>query len=374
MKKTTLLFALFALTLFACQDKYPDLEDGVYAEFITNKGTFVAKLYHEATPLTVSNFVDLAEGKNTMVDSAYQGKPYFDSLTFHRVIRDFMIQGGDPTGTGAGGPGYKFPDEIVDTLTHDKKGILSMANSGPATNGSQFFITLRETPHLDGRHTVFGEVVVGMEVVDSIGLVETGQNDKPVDPVVMEEVNIIKKGDVSLESFEEEMNKVEKERLVKEKERQAKEEALRGVKEETASYFTELKKEAEELPSGLQMVFIEKGDGEQPKQGQSVLVDYEGYLTDGTLFDSSKLEVVEKYNMVDPRRKEANQYTPIPAEYSPEAELIAGFKEGMLNMKVGDEAVLYIPSHLGYGESGAGNVIPPNADLIFKIKLVDIIN
>ncbi len=367
MRKTTLLFALFALTLFACQDKYPDLEDGVYAEFITNKGTFVAKLYHEATPLTVSNFVDLAEGKNTMVDSSYQGKAYFDSLTFHRVIKDFMIQGGDPSGTGTGSPGYKFPDEIVDTLTHSKKGMLSMANSGPATNGSQFFITLKETPHLDGRHSVFGEVVMGMEIVDAIGQVETDQSDKPVDPVVMEEVNIIKKGDVSLVSFEEEMNKIEKERL-------AKEEALKGVKEETVAYFAELKEEADEMPSGLQMVYTEKGDGEQPKQGQSVLVDYEGYLTDGTLFDSSKLEVVEKYDMVDPRRKEANQYAPLPTDYSPDAGLIAGFKEGMLNMKVGDEAVLYIPSHLGYGENGAGNVIPPNADLIFKIKVVDIAN
>lgn len=368
MKKTTLLlFAFFALTLFACQDKYPDLEDGVYAEFITNKGTFVAKLYHNQTPLTVSNFVDLAEGKNAMVDTSLTGKRYYDSLAFHRVIKDFMIQGGDPTGTGTGGPGYKFPDEIVDSLTHDKKGMLSMANSGPATNGSQFFITLRETPHLDGRHTVFGEVVMGMEIVEAIGLVETAQGDKPVDPVIMEEVNIIRKGDVSLDSFKEEMEKIEKKRL-------AIEEALKGVKSETAESFAKLKSEAEELPSGLQMVFTEKGDGEKPQQGAQVLVDYEGYLSDGTLFDSSRLEVVEKYNMVDQRRKDANQYIPIPTNYSPDAGLIAGFREGMLNMKVGDEAVLYIPSHLGYGENGAGNVIPPNADLIFKIKLVEIVN
>ncbi len=363
MRKTTLLFAFFALTLFACQDKYPDLEDGVYAEFITNKGTFVAKLYHNQTPLTVSNFVDLAEGKNTMVDTSLSGKRFYDSLTFHRVIKDFMIQGGDPAGTGAGGPGYKFPDEIVDTLTHNKKGILSMANSGPATNGSQFFITLKETPHLNGRHTVFGEVVMGMEIVEAIGQVETDQRDKPVEAVVMEEVNIIRKGNVSLDSFKEEMEKIEKRRL-------AKEEALKDVKEETAGHFAELKKEAEEMPSGLQMVFTERGDGEKPQQGVQVFVDYEGYLSDGTLFDSSKREVVEKYDMVDPRR----DYAPLPTNYSPDAGLIAGFREGMLNMNVGDEAVLYIPSHLGYGENGAGNVIPPNADLIFKIKLVDVSN
>ena len=160
MKKLSFLIIILSLSFGACQNKYPDLDDGVYAEFITNKGTFVAKLYNEATPLTVASFVELAEGKNEMVDSLYKGKKYFNGLIFHRVIKDFMIQGGDPLGTGSGNPGFKFPDEIVDTLKHTGKGILSMANSGQNTNGSQFFITQKETPWLDGKHTVFGEIVI----------------------------------------------------------------------------------------------------------------------------------------------------------------------------------------------------------------------
>lgn len=367
MKKTTLFFAFFAFTLFACQDKYPDLEDGVYAEFITNKGTFVAKLFHEQTPITVSNFVDLAEGKNALVDSTYKGKPFYDSLVFHRVIKGFMIQGGDPLGNGTGNPGYRFPDEIVDSLEHNKKGMLSMANSGPDTNGSQFFITAKETPHLNGMHTVFGEVVMGMEVVEAINQVPTNERDIPQEPVVIENLNIIRKGNVNLNSFKKEMESVENER-------KEKEERLNEIKEETAAEFNNLKEEAEELPSGLKMHYTKKGDGVQPKEGQRVLINYEGYLADGTLFDSSKLEIAKKYEMVDPRRLQANQYTPMPAEYSRDAQLIAGFKEGMLKMNVGDEALLFIPSYLGYGENGAGSVIPPNADLVFKIEITEIVN
>jgi cyclophilin family peptidyl-prolyl cis-trans isomerase len=367
MKKTTFLLALFAVTLFACQEQYPDLEDGIYAEFVTNKGTFIAKLHHEQTPMTVANFVDLAEGKNGMVDELYKSKPYFDGLVFHRVIKDFMIQGGDPLGTGTGGPGYRFPDEIVPELRHDKKGILSMANSGPATNGSQFFVTVRPTPHLDGGHTVFGEVVKGMEIVEEISVVPTSQGDRPVDPVVIEKLNIIRKGNVKLDSFEKQMESIEKER----KEKEAR---LSKVKEAKAAEFAALKDKATEFPSGLKMHFTQKGDGVQPQEGQGVLVNYEGYLSNGTLFDSSKLEVAEAFDMVNPRRKQANQYTPMPADYSLNADLIAGFKEGMLKMKVGDEAVLFIPSHLGYGESGAGALIPPNSDLIFVLEIVDVMN
>lgn len=367
MKKTVLVFALFAVTLFACQEQYPDLEDGIYAEFVTSKGTFIIKLHHEQTPMTVANFVDLAEGKNNMVDEKYKGKPFFDGLVFHRVIKDFMIQGGDPLGNGTGGPGYRFPDEIVPELRHDKKGILSMANSGPATNGSQFFITARATPHLDGGHAVFGEVVKGIEIVDEINSVPTGQADRPVEPVVIEKINIIRKGNIKLDSFEKQMENIEKERKEKES-------RIDRISETKAAELASLKEKAEELPSGLKILFTKKGDGPQPVEGQQVRIHYEGYLSDGSLFDSSKLEVVEKYEMVDERRKQANQYAPMPAEYSLNAGLIAGFKEGMLKMKVGDEAVLFIPSYLGYGETGAGNVIPPNADLIFVLELVDIVN
>ncbi|WP_114491552.1 peptidylprolyl isomerase [Candidatus Ulvibacter alkanivorans] len=366
MKKLVFAILLLSLAVVSCQSKYPDLDKGVYAEFITNKGTFVAKLYHEATPVTTANFVSLAEGENKMVDSTFRGKKYFNGLTFHRVIKDFMIQGGDPTGTGSGNPGYTFPDEIVDTLKHDSKGILSMANSGPDTNGSQFFITLKETPWLDGKHTVFGEIVKGQEIVDAIGEVETTKpGDKPVNEVVINEVNIIRNGNVKIASFSSEMEKLEKEEIKR------KEELMRTASA-TVKSLEELRENAEELPSGLKINIIEEGTGEKPAEGSKVLMNYAGYLSDGMLFDSNRLDVAEKYNMVNKARLAAGQYVPVPTDYSPDAKLIAGFREGLLQMSVGDKAVLFIPAHLAYGPSGYPPVIPPNSDLIFELELVAI--
>lgn len=280
--KFLLLFAV-VFTMFACNDEYPDLEDGMYAEFKTNYGTFVAELYYEATPITVSSFVSLAEGTNKMVDSTHKGKNYYDGLTFHRIIDGFVIQGGDPTGTGSGGPGYKFPDEIVDSLSHDSKGILSMANAGPGTNGSQFFVTLAPTQNLDGRHTVFGKIVTGLDVVDAIGKVETAERDKPVKTVTMEEVNIIRKGKSAKnfdapEVFEEELQAIKEKEDAEAKKRQE-------AKDENAEYFSSRKEEAETLDSGLKIYFEEKGDGEKPKTGVMVEVWYEGYFEDGDIFD-----------------------------------------------------------------------------------------
>lgn len=364
MKKISLLFLVVSLSFAACQeDKYPELEDGVYAEFVTNKGTFVAELFYEETPITVANFIDLAEGDNALVDSTYKGKPFYDGLIFHRVIKGFMIQGGDPEGNGRGGPGYRFPDEFSDSLKHDTKGILSMANSGPNTNGSQFFITLVPTPHLDNRHSVFGEIVLGMDVVETIGQVPTSQADRPEEDVVIETINIIYKN-ASVNSFEQEMEEIENQR-------KEKRERLKKVKQTTQETFEANKAEATEYPSGLKVYFNKKGNGSQPAEGEEVFVNYEGYLTDGTLFDSNKLEIAEKFELVDERRKAANGYTPMPTQYTMDVGLIAGFKEGMLKMKEGDVATLYIPSHLGYGEQGAGSgLIPPNADLIFKIEIL----
>ena len=168
----------------------------VYAEFVTSSGNFTARLFDEEAPKTVENFVGLAEGTKEWTDPRSNKKvkePYYDGIIFHRVIDGFMIQGGDPLGQGIGGPGYTFADEFHPTLRHDKPGMLSMANRGPNTNGGQFFITLAPTPHLDKRHSVFGEVVEGLDVVRAIGRTQTGRNDRPVNDIVIEQVKIVRK-------------------------------------------------------------------------------------------------------------------------------------------------------------------------------------
>ena len=366
------LLTVCSLVLLACNDKYPDLKDGIYAEFVTNKGTAVAELKFQDTPLTVANFVSLAEGEQEAVDSIYKGKRFYDGLTFHRVIKDFMIQGGDPEGTGRGNPGYKFDDEIVDSLQHSKKGILSMANSGPGTNGSQFFITLKETPWLNGRHTVFGEVVVGQEVIDSIGTVETATpGNQPKDTIFLNQVNIIRKGADAKGFDAPSIFKAEMERI--EKETAEKEAIAKAVAEKTKAKFDALKVNAETKESGLQIVFNEKGDGQKLKGTDQVGVFYAGYLADGTLFDTNIVELAKETNTFNQRRADGGGYNPMPVPYSNEARMIPGFKEGILLMsKIGDKATFFIPSALGYGERGGGP-IPPNSDLIFDVEFKEVV-
>ena len=368
MKKGAFLILILSLGLASCQENnYPNLEKGVYAEFNTNKGVFVAKLYHEETPLTVANFVELAEGRNELVDSAYKGKKYYDGLTFHRIIKNFMIQGGDPLGTGSGNPGYTFPDEFSDNLKHDKKGVLSMANSGPGTNGSQFFITLKETPWLDGKHSVFGEIAIGQDVVDSLGLVETSKpGDKPVEAIVINKLNILRVGGDDVISFNDAMVKAEE----KVKEEQAAKEAVAIITAETLA--SDIAK-AEEMPSGIKVYFNKKGKGVKPNEGSKIKMNYAGYLKDGSLFDSNLEEIAKKYNNFDHRRADAGGYQPIPTDYSKNAQLIPGFREGLLMMSVGDKTTILIPSHLAYGERGIPNLIPPGSDLIFTLELVEIV-
>jgi peptidylprolyl isomerase len=366
MKKLSLLLILIVTLVVtsACEDKYPDLPEGVYAEFVTNKGTFVAKLFNDQTPLTTANFVALAEGSNEMVDSIYLGKPFYNGLIFHRVIKDFMIQGGDPNGDGSGNPGYRFPDEFVDSLKHDRKGLLSMANSGPETNGSQFFVTLKETPWLDGKHTVFGEVVLGQEVVDTIGSTPTTKpGDKPVDDVIMEQVNIIKKGDFNVLAFADEMKKIEAER-------EEKKQRLDRLAIDKAVSFVTMKQEAETLESGLKISYQTKGEGPKPKEGENLLINYSGYFTNGQLFNTSYLEVAELYDAVDQNRKAQGRYTPILTNVN-DTRLIQGFREALQNMRIGDKITVFIPSHLGYGEAGNRPFIPPNSDLVFELEMLE---
>lgn len=309
------------------------MENGIYAKFTTPKGDIVVKLTHDKTPGTVGNFVALAEG--TLENTARtQGKPYYDGLTFHRVINDFMIQGGDPTGTGSGGPGYKFDDEFHAELKHDTPGILSMANAGPGTNGSQFFITHIATPWLDNNHTVFGHVVEGQDVVDAV---EPG--DK------MDKVEIIRVGDEA-----EKWNAVEAFRSFEGS-------RTKRLSDEKAKVDAELDKIAagfQKTDSGLRYQYIQKGSGKQATKGSKVAVHYKGQLTNGQVFDDSY------------KRKQ-------PIEFNVGVgQVIEGWDEGIMLLNVGDKARFVIPSHLGYGSRGAGGAIPPNATLIFDVELVDV--
>lgn len=368
MKKVYFLMTL-AIALTGCKSQYAELGDGLFADIQTSSGDIIVKLEYEKTPVTVANFITLAEGTSPFVSDSLKGKPYYDGIIFHRVMKDFMIQTGDPTGTGRGNPGYKFMDEFNDSLKHDKKGILSMANSGPTTNGSQFFITHKPTPFLDGRHTVFGHVVEGIDVVDSIANVETSQEqmskDKPLVDIKMDKVSIVRNGKAAknfdaVQVFSDYF-----------KEEEARIAAFEKMKADFVAAIAEQKERAETLPSGLKVLKLEEGNGEKPKVGQKVNVYYAGYLEDGALFDSNYEEVAKKYDMFDDRRKQGGGYQPIPMEYSPDAQLIAGFKEGLQQMKIGDKIRLFIPSHLGYGPQGTGP-IPPNADLVFDLEITGI--
>lgn len=309
------------------------MENGIYAKFNTAKGAILVKLTHDLTPGTVGNFVGLAEG-NLENDAKPQGKPYYDGLKFHRVIADFMIQGGCPQGKGTGGPGYQFDDEFHPSLRHDTPGVLSMANAGPGSNGSQFFITHVATPWLDDKHTVFGKVVEGQDVVDVIQ-----GND------ALESVEIIRVGEEAqkwnaIEAFR--TFEGSREKRVAEAKKQA-EEAM----EKLAAGF-------DKTESGLRYKIIQKGDGKQAQKGKTVSVHYKGALENGMEFDSSY------------KRKQPIDF-PLGMGH-----VIEGWDEGIALLQVGDKARFVIPSHLGYGERGAGGVIPPGATLIFDVELMDV--
>ncbi|MET1259940.1 peptidylprolyl isomerase [Flagellimonas sp. DF-77] len=367
MKRTLIFLCALALVLSNCKSsKYADLGDGMYADIQTTQGDIVVKLYHEATPLTVANFVSLAEGNSTFVSEEYKDKKYYDGLTFHRVMKDFMIQGGDPLASGQGGPGYKFKDEFVDSLVHDRKGILSMANPGPDSNGSQFFITHKETPWLNGRHTVFGEVVHGIEVVDSICNVKVNPQNKPNEAVVMNKVEIIRNGKTA-KKFD--ANQIMTAYFEEAEKALA---AFNQMKADMAAEFKAQEETAESTNSGLRIMKLVEGSGEQPKIGQKVMVSYSGYLMqDATLFDSSDPELSKKYGIYNARRDQAGQYGPTPMDYSPDARLAAGFREGLLTMKVGDKVRLFIPPYLGYGDNDYGP-IPGGSTLVFDLEIVGI--
>ncbi|MDR2445067.1 MAG: peptidylprolyl isomerase [Spirochaetaceae bacterium] len=321
---------------FTAQPKaFEDLGDGVFAVIDTNRGQIVVKLYYDRVPLTVSNFVALAEGR---MDAA-KGKPFYDGLKFHRVIADFMIQGGDPLGNGRGGPGYKFHDEFDPGLKHDGPGVLSMANSGPNTNGSQFFITHKATPWLDGKHSVFGRIVRGQSVVDAIKEGDT-----------IKTISIARNG-ASAQAFR--PNQASFDSLEKAASRTAAEKLRAGQKADVAKIEAKYPN-ALKSASGIWYVVNKQGKGSKPSKGQKIKANYRLTLLSGQLVDAS-----DKHGG--------------PIEFNVgTGQVIPGWDEMLLDMRPGEKRTLVIPPELGYGEGGAGNgVIPPNSFLEFEVELLD---
>lgn len=322
-------------------------ETGLYAIFHTSKGDIKVGLQFELTPMTVGNFVALAKGEMPN-DDRPEGEPFYDGLKFHRVIADFMIQGGCPQGTGQGNPGYAFADEIVPELVHDGPGVLSMANSGPATNGSQFFITHKETPWLNGRHTVFGHVVSGQDVVNAI------QQDDVIESVeIVAETEAAKKFNAK-QAFDETRAEAEKKKAA----------AAEAAKKAFSDYIANNHPNAKKTASGLYYDITSKGSGKQAVAGKLASVNYTGKFLDGKVFDTSSEEVAKASGNHNPNRK----YQPIEFPLG-QRRVIPGWDEGVQLLKEGDKAVFIIPANLAYGSRGAGP-IKPNTPLVFDVELV----
>jgi peptidylprolyl isomerase len=333
----SLTFLAGIALLSGCTESYPDLENGLYAELETGKGTILIELAYEEAPTTVTNFVGLAEG--TIDSNQPAGEPFYDGLTFHRVVEDFVIQTGDPKGDGTGGPGYQFPNEIDTSLSHGAPGVVSMANSGPDTNGSQFFITRQAAPWLDGNYSIFGEVVEGQDVVDSI---EEGDT--------LETVTIIRKGE-DAQNFETDQAAFES-RIAEL--REEREEAQRRTVGQQLAYVDRNWPEAEDGGEGMRYIVQEEGEGPSPEEGDTVTVHYTGYLLNGMPFEST-------------RQKDE------PVEFTlGEDRVIEGWERTLLDMQVGEKRRAIIPPNLAYGSRGARDIIPPNSYIIMDVELVGI--
>ena len=364
MKNTLLVFLFLGLTSVYAQKaktksvaktatksaqikNKPAAKEGIFVNFETSKGNIVIQLEYQKAPITVANFISLIEGKNPFVKPEFKGKPFFDGLKFHRVIKDFMIQGGDPAGNGSGGPGYAFKDEIVPDFKFDKGGILAMANSGPATNGSQFFITHKDTPWLNGKHTIFGYLVSGMDIVNAIA------QDDLMKKVTISRVGASAKAFDAVKVFSDYFSHKDEDdkRMADEKINRARKnvEANLAANPKVAAEFAT----AKITTSGLRYLVLQEGTGASPTATSNVKVHYTGMLLDGKVFDSS-----------------VQRGEPISFGLN---QVIKGWTEGVQLMKEGAKYKFYIPSYLAYGEQGAGGgVIPPNADLIFEVELIKI--
>jgi len=358
MKKITLLIAIVALGFTACKTaEYPGLADGIYADIQTSKGPILLELNYVDTPITAANFIGLAKGTHPQLADSLKGKPFYDGIIFHRVMKDFMIQTGDPMGTGRGDAGYKFDDEIVPTLNHNKAGTLAMANSGPNTSGSQFYITHVPYPSLNGRYTVFGKVVVNpatekeltaklsdgtelqkaielakMKTVDSIANMPVSKNpqtmNKPEDEIKMNSVKIIRVGSAA-KAFDEVQvftnSYAEKAKAI---------EKRKEITANTVAKFEKQKAQATELPSGLKYYISEKGTGKKLSVTSNVEAYYAVYFADGNLLQTNNLAIAEELDLVNPQQKAGNGYVPMKTDIGPDRG------------------------------------IPPNTDIVFEVEIV----
>jgi peptidylprolyl isomerase len=328
-----LLLALMAETAFGAA--VDSLGNGIFAVINTTKGDIVIRLEYQKAPLTVCNFIALAEG--TMKNTG--NKPFYNGLTFHRVIADFMIQGGDPLGNGTGGPGYQFPDEDTG-FTFDGPGVMAMANAGANTNGSQFFITHVKTSWLNGKHTIFGHVMQGQNVVNAIA-----QGDK------ITRIYIVRNG-TEAAAFKADQTAFDRLLQNWKNNQSAK---IRAKRDSDLAAIKRKYPTAQETASNIKYIIQKEGKGAKPAKGQTVSVKYKGMFLSGEVFDASDIHGG-------------------PLEFKiGMGMVIAGWEEMLLDMQIGEKRLIVLPPELAYGELGAGEgAIPPNSFLVFEQELIAI--
>lgn len=351
MKKLIIVFVIFIFLFLSCVNESALKDDGIYAIFYTNMGNFICKLFYEKTPITVGNFISLAEGTKDFIDPKTKEKvkrPFYNGLIFYGVIKDKIIQGGCPLGIGNGTPGYKFADEFDESLKHDSEGVMSMSNDGfPNSNGSRFYFALVPLPFLDGKNTIFGKVVSNIDTLKKISRVRVDDDYKPYNDVFIKKIKIIRKGQKAKEFDEETAFKKNEETLIRYNEEKEK---------KRLELFKELGIKEDKIITtkiGLKYFIKKNGNGRIPNRGDLIKVHYTGYLEDGTVFDSS-------YQ----RNKPIETLIGV-------GKVIPGWDEAFLTMKEGEKRVLILPDYLGYGEYG-NPPIPPNATLIFDVELLSV--
>ena len=383
--KKAIYFFIVSLVLSSCTaTKFKDLNNGLYAEIQTNKGDILVELYPDAAPMTVANFVSLADGTNNKLPDSIQSKPFYDGVRFHRVVNNFVIQGGDPTETGRGNPGYKFGDEFTKDKNgnliykHNTAGILSMANSGPESNGSQFFITHRATPHLNGKHTVFGKTIVNSTELEILkkSFRDTIRLQKAIDSVRMIVVNNIAKFDTiktieiirvgtkaksfkAAEVFDEELKNYAANKKDREKDK-VKEEELRYNKylADKDVFLAKMDEgKAIKTSSGLRILMLNTNpSGKRIVTNKPVKAHFTLYTADGKKIQST----------LDNNQPFVFQLDDV------QRPMITGFKEGVANLRVGEKVRLFIPYYIGFGEAKYGP-FPAKSDLVFEVEILEIV-